>query len=152
MEYGQKPAILFAAALREDPSLHAAALHLGRLRMLQKQRLEAATLFRSALADTTPAVAYLAALFLGSLEEREGQFEAAERLYRSAVERIPHGQSAPLALAQLLTRTGRDHEARQVLAAHMMRPGAVLVEPMWVFGSPANPEIQLDLLRLEVWK
>jgi tetratricopeptide (TPR) repeat protein len=146
-------AIFFVSALREDPSLRAAALHLGRLRMLQGQRVEAATLFRSALVDTTPAVAYLAALFLGSLEQREGRFDAAERLYRAAVARIPLGQSAPLALAELLCRTGREPEARDVLAAHVLRPGAALVEPMWAFGPPfENPGVQIDLLRLEVWK
>ena len=106
-------------ALKQDPSLHAAALHLGRIRMLQGQRLEAATLFRSALASVDPSVAYLAALFLGSLEEREERFGEAEALYRDAVRRVPYGQAAPLALAQLLSRTGREAEAREVLAARL---------------------------------
>ena len=146
-------AALFTEALREDPSLYAAALHLGRLRMLQGQRLEAATRFRAALADSNPAVAYLAALFLGSLEEREGRFEAAEALYRSAVARLPYGQSAWLALAELLSRTGREREAREALATLVLRPGAPLTEPMWAYGPPGqDPAVQIDLLRMEVWK
>ena len=143
----------FAEALREDSSLRAAALHLGRLKMLHGQRVEAATLFRSALGDSNPAVAYLAALFLGSLEERDGRYTAAEGLYRSAVARISYGQSAWLALAELLSRTGREREAREALAAHVLRPGAPLVEPLWAYGPPGeDPAVQIDLLRMEVWK
>ena len=140
-------------ALKEDPSLHAAALHLGRIRMLQGQPLEAIRLFRSALASVDPAVAYLAALFLGSLEEREERFVEAESLYRDALARIPYGQAAPLALAQLLSRTGREAEARGVLAAGLLRPRAFVVEPMWAYGPPdEDPATQIDLLRMEVWK
>jgi tetratricopeptide (TPR) repeat protein len=138
--------------LQQDPSLHAAALHLGRIRMLQGQRLEAATLFRSALASVDPSVAYLAALFLGSLEEREERFGEAEAFYRDAVRRVPYGQAAPLALAQLLSRTGREVEARQVLAARL-QTRTVIVEPMWAYGPPdEDPATQIDLLRMEVWK
>jgi hypothetical protein len=138
-------------ALKQDPSLHAAALHLGRIRMLQRQRVEAATLFRSALASLDPAVAYLAALFLGSLEERDERFGEAETLYRDALARIPFGQAAPLALAQLLSRTGREAEAREVLAARLLRRTFV-VEPMWAYGPPdEDPATQIDLLRMEVW-
>jgi tetratricopeptide (TPR) repeat protein len=143
----------FAEALREDSSLRAAALHLGRLRMLHGQRVEAATLFRSALGDSNPAVAYLAALFLGSLEERDERYDAAEALYRRAVARIPHGQSAWLALAEVLSRTGREREAREALAAHVLRQGALLIEPLWAYGPPGeDPAVQIDLLRMEVWK
>jgi tetratricopeptide (TPR) repeat protein len=140
-------------ALKEDPSLHAAALHLGRIRMLQGQPLEATRLFRSALVSVDPAVAYLAALFLGSLEEREERFAEAEALYRDALARIPYGQAAPLALAQLLSRIGREAEARGVLAARLLRPQTFVVEPMWAYGPPdEDPATQIDLLRMEVWK
>ena len=140
-------------ALKEDPSLHAAALHLGRIRMLQGQPLEAIRLFRSALGSVDPAVAYLAALFLGSLDEREERFAEAEALYRDALARIPYGQAAPLALAQLLSRTGREAEARDILAAGLLRPRAFVVEPMWAYGPPdEDPATQIDLLRMEVWK
>ena len=140
-------------ALKEDPSLHGAALHLGRIRMLQARPLEASPLFRSALTSVDPAVAYLAALFLGSLEEREERFAEAEALYRDALARIPYGQAAPLALAQLLSRTGREAEARDILAAGLLRPRAFVVEPMWAYGPPdEDPATQIDLLRMEVWK
>jgi tetratricopeptide (TPR) repeat protein len=142
----------FADALKQDPELHCAALHLGRVRLLQGQRDEAAVLFRIALDDVDPAVAYLAALFLGSIEERNERFDAAEKLYSDALRRIPWGQSAPLALSELLSRTGRGREAREVLAGRFKLAG--IVEPLW--GYAANPAEELgtrfDLLRMEVWK
>jgi tetratricopeptide (TPR) repeat protein len=82
-------AAAFADALKQDGALRCAALHLGRIRMLQGQRDEAAALFRAAIDDVDPAVAYLAALFLGSIEERNERFDAAETLYRDALRRIP---------------------------------------------------------------
>jgi tetratricopeptide (TPR) repeat protein len=142
----------FEEALKNDPTLYGAALHLGRIRLLEQNRERATPLFRSALASPDPSVAYLAALFLGSLKERDGQLDEAEALYRDAVRRVPFGQAAPLALAQLLSRTGRDSEAREALA-NLLRPGRVVMEPMWAYGPPSeDPATQIDLLRMEVWK
>jgi tetratricopeptide (TPR) repeat protein len=147
-------AAAFSEALKEDPELLAAALHLGRLRMLDGHRDEAAALFRSALADADPSVAYLGALFLGSLEERAERFDDAERLYRDALTRVPYGQSAPLALAELLSRTGREAEARKALADRLLRVDASVIEPLWTYVTTPDQEIgtRFDLLRMEVWK
>jgi tetratricopeptide (TPR) repeat protein len=144
----------FADALKQDPGLHGASLHLGRVRLLQGQRAEAATLFRGALDDVDPAVAYLAALFLGSLEERNERYDAAEKLYRDAVRRIPWGQSAPLALSELLSRTGREKEARDTLAAHFTFVGSGIIDPLWTYTALPSDELgtRFDLLRMEVWK
>jgi len=144
---------LFTRALQQRPDLTAAALHLGRIRMLQGNAGQAAALFRSALADVDPAVRYLAARFLGSLEERVGRFEAAEKLYRDALEYVSYGQSAPLALSELLSRTGREVEARSVLAARVLRMNAEVLEPFWAYGpTDEAPATRFDLLRVEVWK
>jgi tetratricopeptide (TPR) repeat protein len=142
----------FGDALKQDPGLHAAALHLGRIRLLQGQREEAAALLRTAVDDMDPAVAYLAALFLGSIEERNERYDAAEKLYRDALQRNPWGQSAPLALAELLSRTGREADARDVLAAHFKVSG--IIEPLWAYSANPNDELatRFDLLRMEVWK
>ena len=144
----------FADALKQDPGLHCASLHLGRVRLLQGQREEAAALFRGALDDVDPAVAYLAALFLGSLEERNERYDAAEKLYRDALQRIPWGQSAPLALSELLSRTGREKEARDALAAHFTFIGSGIVAPLWTYAANPSDELgtRFDLLRMEVWK
>ncbi len=98
-------------------------------------------------------IAYLARLFLGSLKERDGHFDEAEALYRDAGRRVPYGQAAPLALAQLLSRTGRDAEARETLAENVLRRGSPVVEPMWAYGPPSeDPVTQIDIMRMEVWK
>jgi len=143
---------LFTTALQRRPDLTVAALHLGRVRMLQGNGSEARTLFQSALTDVDPSVRYLAALFLGSLEEREGRFDAAEKLYRDASEYMPYGQSAPLALSELLSRTGREAEARSALTARVLRMNAQVVEPFWAYGPDGDTATQFDLLRVEVWK
>ena len=142
----------FADALKQDPELRCAALHLGRIRLLQRQDDEAAKLLRTALDDVDPAVAYLAALFLGSIEERNQRYDGAEKLYRDALRRMPLGQSAPLALSELLSRTGRETEAREVLAAHFKL--VRIVEPLWVYNADSNDELgtRFALLRMEVWK
>jgi tetratricopeptide (TPR) repeat protein len=144
----------FADALKQNPQLRCAALHLGRIRILQGQRDEAAALLRSALDDVDPAVVYLAALFLGSIEERNERFAAAEELYQRALRKIPWGQSAPLALSELLSRSGREAQAREVLAAHFTHIGAGIVEPLWVYSVNVSDELgtRFDLLRMEVWK
>lgn len=145
---------LFARALKQKPELRAAALHLGRVRMLQDQGTEAASLFRSALASVDPCVRYLAALFLGSLEERDQRFDGAEHLYREAISLVPWGQSASLALAELLSRRGRDAEARQVLAQRLLHEDADILDPFWVYTAAPDEALasHFDLLRMEVWK
>jgi hypothetical protein len=120
--------------------------------MLQENSGEAAAFFRAALTDVDPAVRYLAALFLGTLEERDRHFDAAEKLYRDAVRYLPYGQSAPLALSELLSRTGREADARRVLSTRLLRMNAEVLEPFWAYGPEEVPATRFDLLRVEVWK
>jgi tetratricopeptide (TPR) repeat protein len=150
--YFAQAAELFTRALKYRSDLTVAALHLGRIRMLQGNAVEAAASFRSALTDVDPAVRYLTALFLGTLEERDQHFDAAERLYRDALGYVPYGQSAPLALSELLSRTGREADARRVLAARLLRVDTEILEPFWAYGSEDVPSTRFDLLRVEVWK
>ena len=143
----------YTNALKEDPKLGCAALHLGRIRMIEGDLDRAAGLLRLALTDVDPAVAYLAHLFLGSIEERNDRFESAERLYRQAIVVFPYGQSGPLALAQLLSRTDRDAEARTVIQTRPPKaPRAI--EPGWAFAAGLELEsgTRFALLRAEVWK
>jgi len=150
--YFKQAAELFTRALNYRPDLTVAALHLGRIRMLQGKPTEAASFFRSALTDVDPAVRYLASLFLGTLEERDQHFDAAERFYREALSYAPYGQSAPLALSQLLSRTGREGDARRVIEERLLRINAEVLEPFWSYGPEDVPATRFDLLRVEVWK
>jgi hypothetical protein len=71
--YFAKAGELFTRAFKQRPDLTVAALHLGRIRMLQGNGAEAALLFRSALTDVDPAVRYLASLFLGASPDESGR-------------------------------------------------------------------------------
>lgn len=142
-------------ALELDPTFHSAALHLGRVRMLQRKGEDAARLFAQAERSDDPREVYLALLLGGSLDERAGRFDAAELKYREALRRYPAGQAAPLALSQLLSRTAREAEARAVLAAALNPARGRLVEPLWTYLRPARIDLGylaglLDELRVEV--
>jgi tetratricopeptide (TPR) repeat protein len=126
----------FERAVRADPEFHAAFLHLGRVRMLQDVEAEAAKALEVAARAHDPAVAYLAKLFAGSLAERAGRFEEAEAQYRAAVSVYPSGQKGLMALGQLLGRTSREAEARQLLEAALRDGRSRSVDPYWTYLVP----------------
>jgi tetratricopeptide (TPR) repeat protein len=142
----------FEDALRRDAGLHKAALHLGRSRLLlgalddARRWLEAAT--RSPLASDR----YLALLYVGSMEEQDGRVDQAEARYRAATSAFPWGQSGPLALARLLSRTNREAESRAVVSR--MLGQRYVVDPLWTyFARPGRePAAVLDLIRAEIWQ
>lgn len=142
------------SALALDPELLEAALHLGRVRMLEGRDVEATALFERAAASTSPSVSYLAALFRGAYAERASRWDEAERRYRDAIARFPSGQAAPLALAQLLDRRGRAADGAQVLAGMLARPAGRLIDPWWVYFDEASAENsrQIRMMRAEVLK
>ncbi len=146
----------YSEALKRDPSFEMASLHLGRVRMLQGNGDDAAPYFERATGAGDPRVRYLAHLFLGSLAERNARYAVAERAYLEAMRAYPFGQSASLALSQLLSRTGREADARQLLALFTSRKGGS-VEPLWTYLPPSDPglidlQMSLDELRAEVRK
>jgi hypothetical protein len=132
----------FSQALALDPSYHLAALHLGRVRMLQNNKAEAARLFSSTTRAHDPRVSYLASLFLGRFAERDDRYEEAEQLYRDAAARYPSGQAATLALSQLLSQTSRETDAREVLMVLLAKPRGHIVEPLWTYLR--SPVLELD--------
>ncbi len=144
----------FEDALAADPSCTEAALHLGRVRLLDGRDAEAERSLRvAATADTIP-VRYLAMMFLGVIAERQARYDDAATQYRAAFEAFRWGQSAPLALSHVLMRTGREQEAREALAVHFTTTRGRTVEPLWTYL--ANPATDLgpslDQLRAEVWR
>ena len=145
----------YEASLRKDREFHMADLHLGRVLMMQEKTREAARHFERAAAADDPRVQYLAQLFLGSLAERAGRYPEAERSYRTALQTYPLGQSAPLALSQLFSRTGRESDAKKLNA--MLARRTLVVEPLWTYVPPARPSrfdslLLLEELRAEVLK
>ena len=141
-------------ALELDPDLLEAALHLGRIRMLEGRDAGATQQFQRAAQSTARPVAHLAHLFLGSLAERASKWDEAEAQYRRAIALFPNAQSATLALAQLLDRRDRGAEAAQGLAAAMGRAGGTRFDPWWFYfeEAGAEPGALLAVLRAEVLK
>jgi tetratricopeptide (TPR) repeat protein len=142
MRWWADAATQFSQALALDSTYHLAALHLGRVRMLQGNRTEAVEQFNHAAGAHDARVAYLAWLFLGGLAERDGRYDEAEKFYRSARDRYPSGQAAPLALSQLLSRTSRESDARDVLTAFLTNRRGRVVEPLWTYIP--SPVVELD--------
>ena len=104
----------YEEALRRDGSLHEAALHLGRSRLLLGELADARRWLEAATQSPLASDRYLAFLYLGSMEEQDGRFDQAEARYRAAMSAFAWGQSGPLALARLLSRTNRAAESRAV--------------------------------------
>jgi tetratricopeptide (TPR) repeat protein len=141
-------------ALELDPELLEAALHLGRIRMLEGRDDEAIRLFARAAQSASRPAAQLAYLFLGSLAERSSKWDEAEAHYRRAVALFPQAQSATLALAQLLDRRGRGTDAVKGLLATLERPERARFDPWWFYfeEAGAEPGALLAGLRAEVLK
>jgi tetratricopeptide (TPR) repeat protein len=144
----------FEEALGADPAAQEAALHLGRVRLVERRDVEAQRWLRQAASAPGVTVPYLASMFLGALAERQGRYADAEQEYRAALARFRWGQSAPLALSHLLMRTGRESEARETLAQHFATTRGRVVEPFRTYlADPATDlATSLDQLRAEVWK
>jgi tetratricopeptide (TPR) repeat protein len=145
----------YEAALAAHPGFSEAALHLGRVRMMLGHD-DAATrwLTHAAAEEKRGRVLYLATLFLGAIAERQGQHADAERHYRVALADYRWGQAAAFALAQLLSRLGREDEARAVLIEHFQRTRRQVVEPLWTYLAESGEQLgrSLSELRAETWR
>jgi hypothetical protein len=144
----------FEVALAADPACVEAALHLGRVTLLDGRDAEAERWLRVASAAHSVPVRYLAMMFLGVMAERQARYDDAAKHYRAALDIFRWGQAAPLALSHVLMRAGREQEARDTLAVHFTTTGGRTVEPFWTYL--ANPATHLgpslDQLRAEVWR
>lgn len=144
----------FEVALAADPACVEAALHLGRVTLLDGRDAEAERWLRVASAAHSVPVRYLAMMFLGVIAERQARYDDAARLYRAALDTFRWGQAAPLALSHVLMRAGREQEAREILSAHFTTTGGRAVEPLRTYlANPATDlRPSLDQLRAEVWR
>jgi hypothetical protein len=144
----------FDQALTIDPGFAEAALHLGRVRLLDGHDADAERALLTAAAGPGLPVRYLATMMLGAIAERQSLYADAETQYRAAMTMFRWGQSAPLALSHLLMRTGREADAREALAAHLRATGGRVVEPLRTYLADPDTDLgpTLDLLRAEVWR
>lgn len=114
--YGQdaaKAERAFRRALTLDPALVEARVRLGRVLWFLDRRDEAARELAQAVREATAAgsgtAVYLASVFLGQVDEEQGNLDAAREAYEQGIRAYPGGQVARLALGRLLVATG--HEA-----------------------------------------
>ena len=151
----------FESAAREyqkvvelDPAFLEASLRVGRLRVVLRQADAAIDPLERASRAHEPHVAYLALLYRGAVAERQEQFAAAEGYYRKANAVFRWGMSGPVALAQLLSRVGRETEARELLTEHLARTAGRIVDPLWTYLLKPDDHLRstLDALRSEVWR
>ena len=140
-------------ALRRDGSLHEAALHLGRSRLMLGDLADARRWLEAATQSPLAGDRHLAFLYLGSMEEQDGRFDQAEARYRAAMSTFAWGQSGPLALARLLSRTNREAESRAV-TKRMLEQGGPKADPLWTYlASPGSePGAVLHLIRAKLWQ
>jgi hypothetical protein len=144
----------YETALTLDRDLTDAALHLGRIRTLERRDAEATRWLRLAAAGGSASERYLARLFLGAIAERQERYADAEAEYRSALDGFRWGQAAAFALSHLLGRTGRAAEARAALVDHFARTRGQVVEPLWTYVTDPYAHLgeSFEALRAETWK
>lgn len=106
-------------SLRDDVDLRGEAVtRLGVMAASQGDHARALDLFKQVESLTRdPWVLYLARFSAGQIFTRRNKSADAERAYRRALETIPLAQSASVALATLLFRDGRRHEAGGLIDA-----------------------------------
>jgi tetratricopeptide (TPR) repeat protein len=132
-----------------------AHLRLGRVLSQLGNRQQAHTHLQQALDGTAadPPLHYLAALFLGSLEEEAGRLDRAAALYERAAERFPSAPSAQLARSQLARRQG-DGDAAQRALEPLLRTSDPqgTTDPWWHYLTlqARDAEARLQRLRTSV--
>jgi tetratricopeptide (TPR) repeat protein len=140
-------------ALERDDTMLMARLRLGRVEtLLGREQDGLVQLDRVLRATTDAAMAYLAALFSGAAHERLRRPEAAEAAYRQAIARFPAGQAAYVALSEVLQRSGKADESREVLNRLLNRAADSVREPWWWYlaDPPGVANERLAELRREV--
>ena len=91
-------------------------------------------------------ISYLAALFLGGLEDSAGNQAGAARWYARAAARMPTAQTALIAGSELQHRAGARHEAAVALASGI---GTNRSDPWWGY-SPASDALGWHAIDLKV--
>ena len=136
-----------------DPGDDLLRVHLGRVLALRREDDHAHRLLNDVIETTKDgATAYLAAVFIGGLRERQGRLEDAAVAYRAGIARFPLGHAAYIGLSQVLQRTGKGDESREVLHNLLSESLGPTREPLWwyQFDPPGVAEGRLDALRKEV--
>jgi tetratricopeptide (TPR) repeat protein len=149
-------ATLLQRAAGADASLVEARLRLARIHTLKQEDAKAEPLLTAILASQPAApIKYLASVLLGGIRERQKQFDPAARLYVEAILAVPDGQSAYLALSQIMHAANHRDDAAAVLDKMFARRASQLTaDPWWIYplGLDTALEARFGQLRDEIRK
>ena len=137
----------YRAALAREPDRQEVRLRLGRV-LQQREQLKEARALLTPLADSSDTrIAYLAALFLGGIEDEEAHAEQAAALYERAASRLPIAQTARLALSELRDRSGDRQAAADAIP--LAAGSSNVFDPWWsyVFGEYWRIDLLEDAIR-----
>jgi predicted Zn-dependent protease len=144
------------AAFALDPSMHEAALRLGRVLWRLEKLPEARVPLQSVIdGPKDPALQYLARLFLGRVKEDSGDVPGAIEDYRAALALDPSSQAAAVALAQALVVSGEDAEGRGVLGRAVEQAPRIQSRDAFMsyhLGRAGEAEAMMETLRSETLK
>jgi tetratricopeptide (TPR) repeat protein len=125
-------------------------LHLGRVLSVRFEEEEALALLGEVARSKEDATAYLAHLFAAGALQRLGRLDEAGVAYREAIRKWPAAPAAYYGLSEVLQRTGKGEEARQLLVQVLAidQPD----DPFWryQFDDSGEADERLDALRSEV--
>jgi len=123
------------------------------VRALRFEDAEALSTLRVVLERTSSdETAYLAGIFIGAVHDRQDRLGDAIAAYRAAVEKLPGGHAGRVGLADVLRRSDRMDEARQLLLALVTGRSEKVQEPLWwyILEPPGMADDRLAALRTEV--
>jgi tetratricopeptide (TPR) repeat protein len=147
---------LFERALKVNPSLIEARLRLARLAILRRDDARADALLTEVLAaQLDPSMKYVALLLQGDVRQRQGQMDVAAKAYLDAIVTSPDGQSAYMALSQILLRSGQRADAATVLDRWYARKVAdTTADPWWTYplGFKLTMDAEFEEYRAQVRK
>ena len=127
---------LFGRALKLNPTLAQARLHLGHVLAEQGEHKKALTELTQALtAIKNPDLLYYGHLFSGRSAAALGQTAAARNAFEQAARLKPNAQSPLLALSHLAYAQGDSAEAAAMLARVAALPALDGDDPWWVYNA-----------------
>jgi len=139
---------LYTKALRRDSGLLEARLRLGRVLLLRGRPREALPeLERVGRESPRPSQCYMAWLFEGRTRERLGDLQGAATAFAAAVERVPQGQSALVALGRALDRLGEGTRAQDAFESALQAEAQRDPWLDYIKGQPDRIDPLLEELR-----
>jgi hypothetical protein len=132
-----------------DPADELIRLHLGRVHALRLEDDQALRLLSDVLAQTKyDWTAYLAAMFIGAVHERQTHLQDAAAAYRVALSKVPRGHAANIGLSHVLTQLGSTAEAAGLLRKFVAPGVADPVDPRWDYHFEPSPLVAQRLYNL----